>query len=131
MEHMATADFTIADVLAWARTKPADEGYCYTSSGHCALCQFLRETGRAEKPGVDPLTWTDLAKHSGRVEFPIPPALDDALAAHGQFRDRTVNRWTFGALVERLGRLCPETIVTPSQWARLDAYLTDIEQVPA
>jgi hypothetical protein len=32
---------------------------------------------------------------------------------------------TFGALVERLEALCPETIVTPSEWTKLDAYLTE------
>jgi hypothetical protein len=115
---MAGADFTIADVLAWARTKPADEAYRYNSNTDCALCQFLRETGRAERPSVGGTTWRPVA-FSG-VERRIPEQICQALLAD-----------TFGALVKRLEALCPETVVTPSEWTKLDAYLTDIEQVSA
>jgi hypothetical protein len=37
---------------------------------------------------------------------------------------------SYGALVERLEALCPETPVTQSNWTAIGAYL-DAEQVPA
>jgi hypothetical protein len=122
---MATADFTIADVLAWARTKPADEHYRYNDNTNCALCQFLRETGRARAPSAGSVTWADWESgipYRGRwIDHPIPQEIGRAVC-----RVRT-----FGDLVEQLEKLCPETPVTPSNWAAIDAYLTDIEQVEA
>jgi hypothetical protein len=56
---VATADFTIADVLAWARTKPADERYNYVDPHNCAISQFLRDTGRAVTPVVNQMSWWD------------------------------------------------------------------------
>lgn len=128
---MASTDFTIADVLAWARTKPADERYNYSDNTNCALCQFLRETGRAVSPTVVPYFgaddpeggWRDTEDGDLRQ---YGAALDDAVRGSSDGR-----RWTFGALVKRLEKLAPDTIVTPNQWTRLDAYLTDIETVSA
>ena len=48
-------DFTIADVLAWARTKPADERYNYCDSFKCAVAQFGRDTGRSHLIGIGDL----------------------------------------------------------------------------
>jgi hypothetical protein len=116
---MATADFTIADVLAWARTKPADEAYNYGSNNNCALCQFLRETGRCERPSVGGTYWRN--RDTGFADVrEFPTGLETALLGA-----------TFGDLVKRLQALCPETPVTSSNWAAIDAYLTDIEQVEA
>jgi hypothetical protein len=53
------------------------------------------------------------------------------MAVLGEDRPGAEALWTFGQLVARLEALCPETIVTPSEWTRLDAYLADIEQVDA
>lgn len=39
-------DFTVADVLAWARTKPADEAYNYCDENNCAIAQFGKATKR-------------------------------------------------------------------------------------
>lgn len=117
--HMAT-DFTIADVLAWARTKPADERYNYSDLDNCALCQFLRDTGRAIRPEAGGSFWSGVNSLGETIGGDIQTGLDRALVAQ-----------TFGALVTRLEALCPETGVTPSNWARLDAYLTDIELASA
>jgi hypothetical protein len=51
-ETEVTQDFTLADVLAWARTKPADEEYRYEDSHYCAVAQFGRATGRPRLIGV-------------------------------------------------------------------------------
>lgn len=120
------ADFTIADVLAWARTKPADEHYSYTSPTNCALCHFLRDTGRSPEPRVRPFCggedggWRTYG--SGNYEYaPYPSELEPAL----------ISGRTFGGLVRELEKLCPEAPVTKADWLRIDAYLTDIEQVEA
>jgi hypothetical protein len=126
---MATADFTIADVLAWARTKPADESYSYGSNTDCALCQFVRETGRVRQPtaGASYLNAWELAPHLGRKLFslPIPNELNDAVCAIDE------EQATFRTLVKRLEALCPDAPVPSSEWTRLDAYLTDIELASA
>lgn len=38
-------DFTPAEILAWARTKPADEWYDYGDIQGCAVYQFVKERG--------------------------------------------------------------------------------------
>jgi hypothetical protein len=103
-------DFTVADVLAWARTKPADEEYNLIDAGNCALGQFFQETRG--------LTCAELYAND-----PYQEIEDTALGKALCFSK------TFGGLVQRLEKLCPETPVTQSEWSRLDAYLTDIEQV--
>jgi hypothetical protein len=65
---VAQTDFTIADVLVWARTKPADEAYNYVDARDCALCQFLRETGRVASPSVN--AW-DFGSTEGGPRLPI------------------------------------------------------------
>jgi hypothetical protein len=40
------ADFTIADVIEWARTKPPSERYDFGNSGNCVIAQFGKATGR-------------------------------------------------------------------------------------
>jgi hypothetical protein len=100
-------------VLAWARTKSG--GYDYLNSRNCALCQFLRETGRAAKPYATGFDWSDEAL-TPVAHNQIPDDLEDPLVeADG----------SFAALVARLEKLCPETITTPSEWTKLDAYLTE------
>lgn len=116
-------DFTVAELLAWARTKPAGERYDYGDVNNCALCQFLRETGRESNPSVGGESYY----LSGR-RVTLPEDIGDAVLAAGDYDDFG-NRWTFGRLVKRLEALCPATPVTPSDWSRLDAYLTDIELV--
>ena len=54
-ETVVSPDFTVADVLAWARTKPADEGYNFCDSSACAIAQFGLETGRNHLVGVSDL----------------------------------------------------------------------------
>lgn len=121
-----STDFTIADVLAWARTKPTDERYNYTDSGNCAVCQFVRETGRVAEPSLGG-NHGDGAKLIDASEWRfvgvVPAPICQAAIGDGP------PEWTFGALVTRLEALCPETVVTPSEWTRLDAYLIDIERV--
>lgn len=126
---MATSNFTIADVLAWARTKPADESYDYASHNNCALCQFVKETGRVAFPSLggnhgsgatlqDMRTW----KTVGVIPDAICKAANPGLGEDAK---------TFGGLAKRLEALLLETPVTPSDWLKIDAYLTDIETVSA
>jgi hypothetical protein len=90
MELMvANPDFTIADVLAWARTKPADEKYDYVDNRQCALAQFLRETEIAKDPYVIPCGYWLNGRRGRNRQFGY--ALNTALHAD-----------TFGELTERL-----------------------------
>lgn len=107
----AAADFTIADVLAWARTKPADERYEVYSAGICALGQFGTATDRAYLHTC----------YAPEHELGIA-GLNEALGFVRLER-------TFGALVKRLEALLPETAAAPSEWTHLAAYLTDIQAV--
>lgn len=88
---MATG-FTIADVLAWARTKPADEEYEYCSNDNCAVAQFLKETGRSKEPSVDPFFWTDNRGKERRID----PLIDDAATPP------SMTKQTFGEFAKRL-----------------------------
>jgi hypothetical protein len=38
-------DFSLSEILAWARMKPADEAYRFSNIRGCALFQFLSERG--------------------------------------------------------------------------------------
>jgi hypothetical protein len=109
------SDFTIADVLVWARTKPADEAYDFYDASVCAIAQFGEATGRQRLIDLSDLTAGDEAAG-------LPLGLSDAVIG---------GDWTFGALVERLERLCPETRVIASNWLTIDAYLIDVERVSA
>jgi hypothetical protein len=104
------ADFTISELLEWARTKPADEEYDYIDAAYCAFGQFLRETRG----------WSELqCYYHDPVDTPeFDPKIDGALQ---QSRN-------FGALVARLEALLPAPSDT---WTKANAYLADIEQVTA
>lgn len=101
------SDFTIADVLAWARTKPADEAYDYTEAGHCAVAQFGLSTGRPHLAHL--FSWELDALAVGLLEAVNPGTRDSN---------------TFGALVTRLEALCPDQVIPPSEWTWLDSYMT-------
>lgn len=105
---MAT-DFAIADVLEWARTKPAEERYSYCDSTRCALAQFGKATGRPELTGP-----------SGTAFLEAHDELRGAFCGPGQD--------TFGRLVRELEALVPAAQITDT-WTKVDAYLT--EQVVA
>jgi hypothetical protein len=89
-----SSDFTISDVLEWARTKPADERYDYVSSCRCALAQFLIAT-RDPNARAFPGSWIDGLGQ----DHPLDSRIDDA--AQGS----CPNDRTFGKLVERLEEL--------------------------
>jgi hypothetical protein len=114
---MVAADFTIADVLAWARTKPADESYPYYDTCGCALHQFLVARGLPVRLTGGGGYWVDTSGRSHQADVPF-----DVLANTPH---------TFGALAERIEALLPETPVQPSEWTRLDAYMLDIELASA
>lgn len=102
-EAKVGADFTVAEFLAWARTKPADQAYCYTSNGECAVAQFLRDTGRAAEPRVCPWQWRDgLDGAWHRFSDEIEDAVDGQAAN------------TFGALVGRLAKARASNPTPPS-----------------
>ncbi len=117
---MAQTDFEIAEFLEWARTKPAGESYRYSDIDNCALCQFLRETGRAKQPTVGGATWRDW----GPTRYGLSPGSAQKIPSDLML---PLMGDTFGALVERLEKLCPETPVNASNWASIDAYLINIE----
>jgi hypothetical protein len=114
LDHSASpprADFTIAELLAWARTKPVNERYDFTNSRICALAQFGRATNRAHLIGPD-----------GTAALCHWPELQDAVAGGEE---------TFGALVERLEALSLTCAVPKSDWASVAAYMLDLESVSA
>jgi hypothetical protein len=117
---MAQTDFTIADVLAWARTKPADERYCFTSSGGCALGQFAREMR-----GFSLM----VAARGGYNHLVSRELFDAAQGAYPRFKYCGPDRLTFGAFVRRLETLAPAPV--SETWSAIDAYLTDIELASA
>src|SRR4249919_3451282 len=84
-ETKVEADFTLADVLAWARTKPADRSYNYLDPERCAVAQFGRDTGRRELINLP----------SDEIDEKCP-GLADAVHPLGS-RD-----WSYGALARRL-----------------------------
>ena len=123
---MASTDFSVADVLAWARTKPADERYDYGDPSDCALCHFLIVTGRAVDPSVGPwiserLTgyWQDCA--GDNAKHPYPRGLEPALSTSPH---------RYGALVKRLEAIVQETPVRPTPWLNPQTYLdADVGEV--
>lgn len=78
--------------LDFARSKPADESYVYTSCVGCAFAQFLREHGYAKEPSTSRDGWHDRATERLRDQRP-QPFPDDVLVDEP---------WTFGALASRL-----------------------------
>jgi hypothetical protein len=124
------ADFTIADVLEWARTKPADGVYRYYDPFNCALCQFLKDTLRSSGPRVV----SHRAYQGGFWEdgwgepTPYPAELEPALASQKPIEVDVWGEETFGALVKRLEALLPAPSDT---WTKANTYLADIEQVTA
>lgn len=91
-----TPDFTLADVLAWARTKPADETYEFFDACGCAMGQFLLAAGIARRPHVDLNRWQE-----GSGEDAQQHHFDERAhkAAHNNFER---SGWTFGAFADRL-----------------------------
>lgn len=102
------ADFTISDVLAWARTKPADERYNFIDAANCALGCFLRETRNV----------SEIDLYANDPYF--------AEIEHSPLGRALIGARTYGELVELLERSVPET-----RWAAIDAYLADIEHADA
>ena len=83
----------LEELLAWAKTKPADETYTYTSPSDCALAQFIKETKKPHYVIVSPYDWTEYYSDRQRVTHQIPTNLQDRLI---------FGCCTFGALVTRL-----------------------------
>lgn len=77
------SDFTVAEIAAFARSKPADETYCFTDADHCAVAQFGRATGRNSLVG-------------DRAALSCP---------FGIFYAAGSDPFTFGAFAERLEAL--------------------------
>jgi hypothetical protein len=110
---MASADFTVAEFLAWARTKPADEEYRYWDIGNCAVAQFAKSRS------------LDLnGPERRRLELLIAPFIFDT-PRHNEQGTRK-----FGDLVLRLEISCPEPPISET-WTKPNAYLADIETVSA
>jgi hypothetical protein len=95
---MNAPDFTVGDLLAWARTQPADKIYHFCNPYHCAVAQFGRATGREYLVSVGDL----------RSLAPLRPAMAAICLS-----------MTFGELVRSL-----EHVVEPSRVKRIWARLT-------
>lgn len=85
-------DFTLEDVLAWARTKPRDGWYDYCDPSNCAVCQFLIETGRATAPAIGFNEIEEAGAETRYFDERIARAANSALETG----------WTFGAFADRL-----------------------------
>lgn len=96
-------DFTIAEFLAFCRSKPADEEYCFVNARACAIAQFGEATGRPHLVGL----------LSGGIPFGLCDIVNPLRGDH-----------TFGALAERLEALVQETPAKPSQWLSPETYLS-------
>ena len=98
-------DFTVAEFLDWVRTKPADEAYDYNDPSDCAICQFLRDAGRCDRPSVGTTVWNRLGHlFDGGPTYTLPAHVSKA--SMGRDED-AVSDWTFGALATRLQALLP------------------------
>jgi hypothetical protein len=97
-------DFSLSEILAWARMKPADEEYRYTDPGNCAVCQFLAETGRASEPRVVLNFWRDGigSDEHRRFDARISDAANSA-SLNGSFD----GIGTFGGFAKELEELVP------------------------
>lgn len=86
---MAQTDstFTIADVLAWARTKPADEAYPYNDIHGCAFFQFLKERGISVSSAGGGGYWMDENYDEQQADIPFE-ALADEPHTFGDLADR-------------------------------------------
>lgn len=104
---MPTSDFTISDVLAWARTKPADELFRYSDIDNCACAQFVRSVGA-------PLH----GELRSRLERKLGMLILDCEYIDGGRR--------FGEFAERIEALLPAEPLTDT-WTKANAYLTDIK----
>jgi hypothetical protein len=130
---MASTDFTIADVLAWARTKPADESYNFISPRNCAVAQFGRATGREYLIGRG-----DLAPFVGEGDALIAIALSSTFGELVGGLERVVEPSTLKRVWAKLtGKTIGKPVARPATeaspvsdtWTRLDAYM--VESVPA
>ena len=70
-------------ILVWARSKPADGRYNYSSHTNCVVCQFLKETGRAKKPYVYGNEWSE-GKHGKPHRFDFRVDFAACLAGLGE-----------------------------------------------
>jgi hypothetical protein len=114
---MMAPDFTIQEVLAWARTKPADEAYDYGDSFTCALAKFGKATNRPHCIGCE---GTQLLREMPVLKAALNPGADELRAGLPLYK-------TYGALVQRLEYQCPSAPVPASEWTAINAYLSDIE----
>jgi hypothetical protein len=80
-----------------------------TDASRCAVAKFGRETGREHLVGL--------------YSAPLCALSEPLLLAVVSGGDRTA--WSYGALVSRLEKLCPDTPVTQSNWSAIDAYLCE------
>jgi hypothetical protein len=79
-----TVNFTVAEFLDWARTKPADEGYGYMDACKCACGQF------ADFAGID---WRARCSAAEKARWDFEAKYEHQLRDHPR---------TFGALAKRL-----------------------------
>jgi hypothetical protein len=131
------ADFTIAEFLAWARTKPANETYCFSNPDRCALAQFGRASGREYLVGVgDVYQFVGYGKAlSALVRSDTFGELVAALECivEPRFLNRVWARLTGKTIGPAIWSIIPSPpSITPSDtWTKANAYLADIEQVTA
>jgi hypothetical protein len=86
-------DFSLSDVLAWARMKPAGEAYDFHDVRGCAFFQFLKARGMPVRVAGGMGHWVDLDGNDHWEDIPA-----GVLSAEP---------WTFGAFAERLEKALP------------------------
>ena len=89
----ADSRFTLPALVAWLRTKPGNETYCYMSNGKCLIGQYLKERCGISEPSVGGENW----RKSGSLDrYPLPVGWN-AIAMYSP--------WTFSAALARAERL--------------------------
>lgn len=68
--------FSLEALIAWLRTKPRSDEYCYTATGHCLIAQYVKSLGYAEcavgTPSFDPTIDVSAGGEWKRRAFALP-----------------------------------------------------------
>ena len=95
-----TFPFTLQGLHDWLETQDPSTEYDYTDPQDCLLCRFLRDTGNAREPWVDPMMWSDsLTEHTRSFSRYLPSHVNEV--SNGVLR----SDWTYGAALARAKEL--------------------------
>jgi hypothetical protein len=83
--------FSLPALIAWMKTKPADEVYCYEDNGDCLIGQYLQYIGIKEVR-IGGSYWRDNALYPTDVRHPLPDGWNNIAVTQPR---------TFGAALQR------------------------------